>query len=654
MCGIVGILSNNYKNIENIQSLVGTLQHRGPDGSGVFKESNPCLALGHTRLSIIDLTSNGSQPKTSLTGRYVITFNGEIYNHLRLRREIEKDSEIKPTWIGNSDTETLLMCFEYFGINETLEKISGMFAIAVWDKKNKEVSLIRDRFGEKPLYYSRFGTGLDSVFVFASELRAIKKHELYKGGLNNEALAYFYRYNYIPAPYSIYENIFKLNSGSLIKIKYREGNWRTSDLEEIEWAKPFQTDSNLAEQILSIGESQTIDMLDDVLTQAIDEYCISDVPIGAFLSGGIDSSLVSAIMQKVSNKPIKTFTIGSKDNLYDESRYASKVSRHLGTEHHELILDSNDAIDVIPDLCNIYDEPFADSSQIPTVLLSRFVKPHVSVSLSGDGGDEVFGGYNRYVWGASIYNAINTVPGPLRKVLGSTLNYLSKDGLQGFVKISSSILPRQMRVSLPSDKLRKISKILHSNNHTEMYNSLIQVSEASLIQKYNNYHDLENYSKYWNFDNSLSKNMMFTDRKTYLPDDILVKTDRATMSVGLENRSPFLDRRVFTFADSLPDNYKIRGKQGKWILRKLLKRYVPNSYIDRPKAGFSIPIGDWLRGPLKDWASGLISKDAINRYDYLDYENVNSIWMAHLSGKEMHNELWGIFMLQSWLESQDT
>jgi len=654
MCGIVGILSNNSKNIENIQSLVDTLQHRGPDGSGVFKEFNPCLALGHTRLSIIDLTSNGSQPKTSLTGRYVITFNGEIYNHLKLRREIEKDSEIKPNWIGNSDTETLLMCFEYFGINETLEKISGMFAIAVWDKKNKDVILIRDRFGEKPLYYSRFGTGLDSVFVFASELRAIKQHDLYKGGLNNEALAYFFSYNYIPAPYSIYENIFKLNSGSLIKIKYRKGEWRTSDLEEIEWAKPFQTDRHLTEQISSIGESQTIDMLDNVLTQAIDEYCISDVPIGSFLSGGIDSSLVSSIMQKVSNKPIKTFTIGSKDNQYDESRYASMVSHHLGTEHHELILDPSDAIDVIPDLCNIYDEPFADSSQIPTVLLSRFVKPHVSVSLSGDGGDEVFGGYNRYVWGPSIYNAINTVPGPFRSVLGSTLNYFSKDNLQDIVKISSSILPRKMRVSLPSDKLRKISKIIHSNDHIEMYNSLIQVSEASLIQKHNHYHDLENYSKYWNFENSLYKNMMFTDRKTYLPDDILVKTDRATMSVGLENRSPFLDRRVFTLADSLPDSYKIRGKQGKWILRELLKRYVPNSYIDRPKAGFSIPIGAWLRGPLKDWTSGLISKDAINRYGYLDYENVNSIWMSHLSGKEMHNELWGILMFQSWLESQDT
>jgi asparagine synthase (glutamine-hydrolysing) len=649
MCGIVGILSDSYKGVEDIRLLTKTLQHRGPDGIGIFEERKPYLAFGHTRLSIIDLSSNGSQPKVSLTGRYTVTFNGEIYNHLKLRREIESNSRVRPVWAGGSDTETLLMCFECFGIIKTLEKITGMFAIAVWDKKNKEVTIARDRFGEKPLYYFKS----DKTFVFASELRAIKKHNLFQGGLSNEALSYYFRYNYIPAPYSIYENIFKLNSGCLINIKYRKGAWQVSDLKEVEWTPPFHIDKSLSKKIVNIGEHKTINMLDDVLTRAVDECCISDVPVGSFLSGGIDSTLISAIMQKVSNKPIDTFTIGSKNSVYDESKYASRVSKYLGASHHELIVDSNDAINIIPDLCNIYDEPFADSSQIPMVLLSKFVKPHVSVSLSGDGGDEVFGGYNRYVWGESVYNIIDKVPNIFRGPFGSVLNYLSQEKFQNYINASFSVLPKNMRVSLPSDKLRKISKIMHSKSHVEMYKALTQASEASLILKNDQYINIKNYSKYWNDGNSSVESMMFTDRKTYLVDDILVKTDRATMSVGLENRSPFLNNEVFTFADSLSDNYKIRNKKGKWILKELLGRYIPNSYTDRPKAGFSIPIGDWLRGPLKEWASSLISKEIIDKYNYLDYEAVNEIWVMHLLGKEMHNELWGILMLQSWLEAQD-
>ena len=651
MCGIVGILSNNRNHIENIQELLDTLLHRGPDGNETYKEYSPSIALGHSRLSIIDLTSNGTQPKASSTGRFIITFNGEIYNHQNLRKRIENDLDVMPIWQGSSDTETLLMCFEHFGISKTIELVTGMFAIAVWDKQLKEVTLIRDRFGEKPLYYSKFGDGQDSVFVFASEIRAIKKHKLYKGGFSNEALSCYFKYNYIPAPYSIYENIFKLNSGSFMKIKFSGGKWKFDNLSDVEWSKPFNSDANLADKISTLGEKKTIDMLDNILTEVVDEYSISDVPIGSFLSGGIDSTLVSSIMQKVSIKPIQTFTIGSKDSLYDESKFASKVAKHLGTIHHELILDHQDAIDVIPDLCNIYDEPFADSSQIPIVLLSRFAKPNVSVSMSGDGGDEIFGGYNRYVWGPSIYKTINRIPGLVKKPLGASLEYLSKDEFQSFIKASSSLLPKKMRVSLPSDKLRKISKIIHSNNSAEMYQSLTQVSEAGFAL--NDNINVDNFSNDWSNINSVSTNMMYTDRKTYLPDDILVKTDRATMSVGLENRSPFLDYKLFTFADSLDENYKIRGKQGKWILRKLLNRYAPNSLIDRPKSGFSIPIGSWLRGPLKEWAFDLISKDNINKYGILNYEMVNSIWEAHLTGKEMHNELWGILMLQNWLINQD-
>jgi asparagine synthase (glutamine-hydrolysing) len=652
MCGIVGILANNKNNILDIHDLVYTLKHRGPDGDDIFTAHNPYIALGHTRLSIIDLTRNGSQPKASSTGRYVISFNGEIYNHLKLRQDIEKKLKHTVNWVGASDTETLLMCFESFGIRETLEKLMGMFAISVWDRKNKEVTLIRDRFGEKPLYFSKFGSGSDSVFVFSSGIDAIKKHRLYSGNISDDALLLYHQYNYIPYPYTIYENIFKLNSGNLLTVKYRDGEWKTSELIEVEWAKPSSINENLMERIEMAGEKKTILMLDDLLTEVVEDYCLSDVPIGSFLSGGIDSTLISSIMNKVSNNPINTFTIGSGDNLYDESKHAKQVAKHLGTNHHELILSPSDVVSVAPELGGIYDEPFADSSQIPMVLLSRFVKPHVSVSLCGDGGDEIFGGYNRYVWGSSIYNFINRIPLSLRGSMGHILNSLSQDRLQHVINRSSSILPRKISVSLPSDKLRKISAAIHSRNHIEMYKSLVQVSNASLIMDKTKNISLDNYENFWDDNASFAKNAMITDRKTYLTDDILVKTDRATMSVGLENRSPFLDYRILTFADSLPDNYKIRGKQGKWILKQLLDRYVPNSLTNRPKTGFSIPIGSWLRGPLREWASDLLSKDNINKYGYFDHKYVDFIWKSHLSGKEMHNELWNILMLQNWLEFQ--
>jgi asparagine synthase (glutamine-hydrolysing) len=651
MCGIVGILSNKPNHIESIQELLNTLLHRGPNGNEVFKEYHPFLALGHSRLSIIDLTSNGTQPKESSSGRFVITFNGEIYNHLRLRQKIEGNLNTKQIWQGNSDTETLLMCFEHFGIVETLKLINGMFAIAVWDRKLKEITLARDRFGEKPLYYSKFGEGDEGVFIFGSELRAIKKHKSYKGSLSSKALTHYLKYNYIPAPYSIYQNIFKLNSGSLMKIKYSDGSWKFNHLKDIEWSKPFKSEKKSSNKITTFDFNKSLDSLDDTLSEVVEDYMISDVPIGSFLSGGIDSTIISAIMQKVTNKPIKTFTIGSKDRLYDESKFAMKVAQHLGSDHHELMLEPQDVMDVIPDLCNVYDEPFADSSQIPTLLLAKFAKQNVSVSLSGDGGDEIFGGYNRYIWGPTIYKAINKTPKFLRASIGNSLNYLSKKEFQSGVERIASVLPKNLKVSLPSDKLRKIAKIIHSSNHAEMYNSLTQVSEAHNVLNSQVDCNIENLS--WSHHNSAIVNMMFSDRKTYLTDDILVKTDRATMSVGLENRSPFLDYRLVNFADSLPDNFRVHGKQGKFILKELLKKYVPSSLIDRPKTGFSIPIEDWLRGPLKDWASELISKDNIELYGILNYEKVQSLWQSHLSGKQMHNELWGLLMLQNWLINQD-
>ena len=651
MCGVVGILANNHSDISVIYDLVDVLKHRGPDGDGVYIDANPYIALGHTRLSIIDLSDSGAQPQESSTGRYVISYNGEIYNHIRLRQEINSKLQGGVRWRGNSDTETLLMCFECFGIRVTLQKMMGMFSIAVWDKKHRELTLVRDRFGEKPLYYSRFGGSEGGVFVFASDLRAIRKHCRYNGGISSKALAYFGQYNYIPAPYTIYDNIFKLNPGCLMTVSYKDGLWKEADPIEIEWAKAFGDDKQQELSSAPVIE-KTVGDLRDLLVEVVSDYCISDVPIGSFLSGGIDSTLITSVMQSLSDVPVNTFTIGSEDEFYDESKYAKSVAKYLGTNHHELILSPADVTNIIPDLCNIYDEPFADSSQIPMVLLSRFSKQHVSVTLSGDGGDEIFGGYNRYVWGESIFRLINTVPMPLRGMVGAVLKYLSREEMQSIVNKSLKVIPSGMRVSLPSDKIRKISDAMNSQSQIDLYESLVKVSDSKIVSDIQFMGTLSKIVKYWDDDASFANNAMVVDRRTYLTDDILVKTDRAAMSVGLENRSPFLDYRVMTFADSLPDYYKIRGKQGKWILRQLLHSYIPKSLTDRPKTGFSIPIGRWLRGPLKEWAGDLLSKDNINKYGYLDYEYVSSIWNSHLSGSEMHNELWGAIILQNWLENQ--
>lgn len=651
MCGIAGILANENSDVSVVRGMIDALKHRGPDGDGVYKECNPFIALGHTRLSIIDLSDNGAQPKISLSGRYVVTFNGEIYNHLKLRQQVEQKLRGSISWKGSSDTETLLMCFECFGVVESISKIMGMYAIAVWDKKKYELILIRDRFGEKPLYYSKFSDLDDNLFVFASDIRAIRGHEKYSGEISATALSYFSQYNYIPAPYTIYDNIYKLDAGSYMSIKYIDGRWRESEKKEIEWADIFSND-DLKEIESSFRKHQTINYLDDLLVEVVRELCISDVPIGSFLSGGIDSTLITAIMQKVNDSPINTFTIGSDDQLYDESKYSNVVANYLGTNHHEFILTSSDAIDVIPDLCNIYDEPFADSSQIPMVLLSRYARQFVSVSLSGDGGDEIFGGYNRHVWGESIFNFINRIPYPLRSTIGGMMKYFSRNEFEDFINKVSLILPSSIRVSLPSDKIRKISNAINCKSQIELYQSLVRVSDPRLMSNNFFINDLAKISNYWDADSSFAENAMTIDRRTYLSDDILVKTDRAAMSVGLENRSPFLDSRIVAFSDLLPAEYKIQNKQGKWILRKLLDSYVPEDLMNRPKTGFSIPIGSWLRGPLKEWAADLLSKENITKYGYLDYKYVSGIWKAHLAGSEMHNELWGAIVLQSWLDSQ--
>ena len=667
MCGVTGLFGpiKNYSLKDVAELMTGSLVHRGPDDDGVWLDADSRIALGHRRLAILDLSSQGHQPMLSSNGRYVMVFNGEIYNHLELRNELEKESvnSAPQSWRGHSDTETLLACVSLWGVKKALERSVGMFALAVWDRFERQLYLGRDRIGEKPLYYGWVG----GAFVFASELKALKCFPEFANPVDRNVLALYLRHCYVPSPYSIYENIFKLEPGCLLTITDQAIKNPPSAIPKAPLSENgFILDRwwSLESLVSDCGQNQitdertAIEMLETRLIESIKLQSIADVPLGAFLSGGIDSSSIVSLMQQHSSRPVKTFTIGFEEDGYNEAVYAKDIAKHLGTEHIELYMSSSDALSIIADLPQIYDEPFADSSQIPTHLVFCRARSEMKVALSGDGGDELFGGYNRYFWAQRIWNKVAWLPKPLRSILSNIITTIPTGSWDSLAKPFNACLPLKKRHTLVGDKAHKLaSRLKNVNDLEELYYSLVSEWEDPAKVVLNSKEPssiLEKQSFFSGWEENEHR-MMYCDAMTYLPDDILCKVDRAAMKVGLETRVPFLDHRVVELAWRLPLNLKIRNGQGKWVLRQVLNKYVPQKLIDRPKAGFAVPVEEWLPGPLMGWAEALLDESRLKREGYFDPNPIRKRWMEHRTGaRNWTASLWTVIMFQTWLESQKT
>ena len=645
MCGFVGSIGRNSHDENCLKKMTDSLNHRGPDDNSYWIDHLSNFSFGHTRLAIQDTSKKASQPMHSFTGRYVIAFNGEIYNHIILRSYIQNDFPDKNIkWNSSSDTETILSLVEVHGINKTLKLLKGMFSFALWDKKEKILTLARDRCGEKPLYYGRQKNSL----LFGSELKAFRFHPDFIGEINQDAVTSFMKYSFVPSPISIYKGIFKLPSGCFISLSESEIN---SQIE----IKKYWSLSN----VIKIGsnneiksDSEIITECENKLTDSIRDQQISDVPLGAFLSGGIDSALIVSLMQKINNGTTKTFTIGSTDRDYDESIIAKKISNHLGTNHQEMIVSPEDAINVIPLLSSIYDEPFADSSQIPTYLVSKLASQKVKVCLSGDGGDELFSGYNRYIWSNKILKS----PKYFKVLIEKLINLINTQSSARYYNSILNYLPKPLRVGLADEKFEKISKLLSINNEMEFYKSLISTStnDENLLSQNLYNQSLDPVDSIWNKLNKLdidfTSKMMVADVMMYLTDDILCKVDRASMYHSLEVRAPFLDHKLIEYVFSINPKSK-KNNSGKWITKGILRKYIPLEYLSSAKTGFSVPIDAWLRGPLRDWGESLINKSMIEKYGFLNFQSVNQIWASHQNGFNKNKQLWNVLMLQSWLNN---
>jgi len=637
MCGIAGYIGEIKNPSDCLTKMAQAINHRGPDSNGLWIGQEG-IGLAHTRLSILDLSTAGHQPMHSVSGNYVLIFNGEIYNHEYLRSELESISN--RNWLGHSDTETLLASIEEWGIEDTLAKVKGMFAIALWDKKSKNLYLSCDRIGEKPLYYG----WVNQQFVFASELKSIKQFPAFKNKIDRNSLAMFLRFNSIPAPYSIYENIYKLEPGQIIKIHSKSKRVQKNSFWSIE---EVYKNGNMNK--FTGTSKEAVDKLEHLLSSAVSSQMQSDVPLGAFLSGGIDSSTIVSLMQSFSNSKVNTFTIGFNSKDYDEAKHAAKVAKYLGTDHYDKYVTDSDALNVIPNLPNIYDEPFADSSQIPTFLVSEFAKQKVTVALSGDAGDELFGGYNRYIFSEKTLNTIFKAPSIIKQLISKSIFSISEEKWSSL--LSSHLNNRFANIG---NKIYKTADILSSKNIRDLHLKLVS-------QIYNPTEWLKNANEYkskLNDDivrfeelNSI-ESMMAYDLISYLPTDILTKVDRAAMSVSLETRIPFLDLDVIEFSASLPVEFKIRNGVSKWALREVLYRYVPKDLIERPKMGFGVPLAEWLRGPLKDWAESLLDEKRLHQEGFFNVEFVRDKWLEHLNGNRNWSfQLWNVLIFQAWLEN---
>lgn len=616
------------------------IAHRGPDDHGVWTDAKAGIALGHRRLAILDLSPAGHQPMRSAAGRYMLVYNGEIYNHLDLRKQLEA-SNAAPPWRGHSDTETLLAGIEAWGVDATLKRIIGMFAIALWDHERRELWLARDRLGEKPLYYGWQG----DAFLFGSELKALRAHPAFNAAVDRGALALMLRHNYVPEPYSIWQGIRKLPPGSWLRLRQgdREPHvaafWSLADVVDNGTRHPFQG-----------GDAEAMGALERVLGAAVERQMVADVPLGALLSGGIDSSLVTALMQARCARPVRTFTIGFHEKAFDEAGYAHQIAAHLGTEHTELYLSAHDALALVPQLPAIYDEPFADSSQMPTHLVMKLASQHVTVALSGDGGDELFGGYNRYVLGPKVLNRIGWMPQSVRRLAGAALTALPAATMNRVFALPG----RMAGIAFPGDKAHKLGQRLRGlRDMDDLFTSLAKEwSDApNLVMEAAIPPNLFDQRDHWPIIHDPVARMMALDSLTYLPGDILTKVDRAAMAVSLETRAPFLDRDVVEFAWTLPMRLKLRDGKGKWLLRQLLDRYVPRALIERPKQGFGIPLDDWLRGPLREWAEHLLAEQRLHHEGYFDPVPIRKAWQRHARGEASYGyRLWSVLMFQAWLE----
>ncbi|MCA9224345.1 MAG: asparagine synthase (glutamine-hydrolyzing) [Planctomycetales bacterium] len=634
MCGFAGIIesvpsrSSHPTDLrELVETMANSLKHRGPDDAGVWVDSRKGVALGFRRLAIVDLSRAGHQPMMSPNGRYVLVFNGEIYNHRAMRRELRTEGI---AFVGSSDTETFLRGIEHWGLVDTLAKSVGMFAFAVWDCRESQLHLGRDRMGEKPLYYGLQGTTL----LFGSELKALSQHRCFQGVIDRDALARYLRYGYVPSPRSIFKGIDKVPPGAIVTIT-RESEKLTVSEPHYYWRFSDIVSAGLA-NLSTRHPSELVEELDNLLRESIRDQMVADVRTGAFLSGGVDSSAVVGVMQSLADRPVSTFSIGFDDERFDESRHARNVAQFLGTEHVDICVTAQMALDTIPLIPQIFDEPFADSSQIPTYLVAQLAKKHVTVSLSGDGGDELFGGYERYKACEQLLPFLS-LPKSVRRGASGALALVrsamkSEKGTIGRkLDLAAELLPIS-----PDDIYRRMMSRWRASEE------VVLAASKSIDDPFDAAASIKDFRR----------RMMTIDGETYLPDDILVKVDRATMAVSLESRAPLLDHRIVEFSTRLPRNLLRRNGQAKWLLRQVLFRYVPQQLVDRPKKGFGVPIADWLRGPLRDWAESLISEDRIRSDGFLNAAVIRNTWQRHCSGEiDASARLWAVLMFQSWLDA---
>jgi asparagine synthase (glutamine-hydrolysing) len=647
MCGIAGYFSLKKIEFDSVSALIqmsNALLSRGPDDGGIWHSDSEGVGFSHRRLAVVELSAAGHQPMLSKSRRYTLVFNGEIYNHLELRSSLKKANSVNDGyWNGQSDTETILAGFEVWGVEETLLRARGMFAFALWDRELRVLTLGRDRMGEKPLYYGWQGQGARAVFLFGSEVSALRRHPAFDAPINRDALALYMRHNCIGGEHSIYQGIHKLLPGHLLTLAAGQAEpslktwWSAAEVAQRGVAQPFAG-----------SPEQAVDALEVLLSNAVGQQMVADVPLGAFLSGGVDSSTVVALMQAQSSRPVKTFSIGFHEAGYNEAEHAKAVAQHLGTEHTELYVSAQQALDVIPKLPTLYAEPFADSSQIPTYLVSQLAKQHVTVSLSGDAGDELFCGYNRYQMTAQLWGKLQQVPKPLRRAAAAAITAVPPARWDS--------LGRFLPVARLGDKLHKGAALLGHTTVAELYRGMVShwpEPDALVLGAHETASVLTDSQPTLQGLNEMER-MMALDMLSYLPDDILAKVDRAAMGVSLETRVPMLDHRVVEFAWSLPLDYKLRGGVTKWPLREVLYRHVPRKLIERPKMGFGVPIDQWLRGPLRDWAENLLSESRLRQEGFFNHGPIRQKWAEHLSGqRNWQYHLWDVLMFQAWFESQN-
>lgn len=648
MCGIAGLFDPTRAMDADLlgrrtAEMTATLAHRGPDAAGLWTDPDHGVGLGYRRLAVVELGPEGSQPMQSPDGRWVVIFNGEIYNHQALRRQLIGEGL---AFRGGSDTEVLVGSLQQWGLARALQACEGMFALALWDRARRQLHLVRDRFGEKPLYYG----WVEGQLAFASELKALRRLPGFVADIDRDAVALYLRHNCVPAPHTIYRGVAKLRPGHLVTVNTDARPGR-SPVARAYWSAARAIEDARTRPLAGTTE-ELADQLESVLSASVAARMVADVPVGAFLSGGVDSSVVVALMQQHSARPVRTFSVGFANRAFDESNEASAVASHLGTDHTPLLLGDGDAAAVIPQLAHIWDEPFGDVSEIPMHLVSRLARTHVTVSLSGDGGDELFAGYNRHAWLERLWRRSSVLPDPVRRMAGSALGRVPPALVDGAAR-ATTVMPARLQIRNPSSKLAKVGKVLAASGPEDAYLSLVSYWDhaESMVLGAGPSMSMVARPSEWPALDGVTEQMLWLDLVSYLPDDILTKLDRAAMAVSLETRVPFLDRAVFDVAWRLPMSVKLHQGSTKWLLRQVLYRHVPSGLVERPKMGFGFPIGPMLRGPLRPWAEGLLDQKRLDRQGLLDPEPVRRAWQQHLRGRrDFAHELWSVLALQAWLD----